>query len=281
MFLVQHRCSKLSARLLEDRKLSLHPGKKADVGCHVSLSLAIEEPSNKTPTWEVNVNVKFFMLDQIRGQYLIIPDAFGQERRFDWTKLAWCFPNLIAHDVLNDPSKGYLVNDFCVFGVEVFVQGNTRRGETLSWVKQSKTLLRNCNGGGQFCWNIDNFSTIDSEYLCSPVFTAGGQQWKLRLYPKGEGRSDGKHLSIFLDLENIPPGKKVFAHYRLRLKDQIGTKHLDDTDEVWFDAFSYGWGFGEFILVSEVQKEANGFLVNDSIIIEAQLNLVSAEENVS
>ncbi|KAJ4827113.1 hypothetical protein Tsubulata_002455 [Turnera subulata] len=205
-------------------KLSLHPGKKADVGGHISLSLAIEEPSNCTHNWEVNVNVKFFVLDQIRGQYLMIPDANGQERRFDRMMLEWSFPNLLSHDTFNNPSKGYLVNDCCVFGVELL--GNTRHGETLSWVKQPGSFVRHWSGGGLFTWKIHNFSTISGDYVCSPVFTVGGQQWKLNLYPKGWQGSCGRHLSLFLYVQNVSTGRNLSVHYKLRLKDQIGNSHV-------------------------------------------------------
>ncbi|KAJ4827111.1 hypothetical protein Tsubulata_002451, partial [Turnera subulata] len=87
--------------------------------------------------------------------------------------LEWCFPNLISHDTLNDPSKGYLVNDCCVFGVELFVLGNPRQGETLSWVKQPKN--------GRYSWKIDKYSSLKDEFLRSPVFTVEGQKWYLRI----------------------------------------------------------------------------------------------------
>ncbi|KAJ4840907.1 hypothetical protein Tsubulata_001100 [Turnera subulata] len=257
-------------------KLSIHPGRKADVGGHVSLSLAIEEPSNSTPSWEINVNVKFFVLDQIRGQYLIIPDAFGEERRFDWMKLEWCFPNLISHDTMNDPSKGYLVNDCCVFGVEVFVLGNTREGETFTLFKQPKN--------GLYAWRIDKYSTLGSDCLYSPVFSAEGQQWKLMLYPKGNQNSDGKHLSIFLEWVNIPPERKGFAHCILRLKNQINNHHHEHTvvaEKGWWEKPNHNkWGYPDFMLLNCI-KEGTGYVVNDGIIIEAELTLMSVVKGAS
>ncbi|KAJ4831026.1 hypothetical protein Tsubulata_045899 [Turnera subulata] len=255
-------------------KLSLHPGKKADVGGHISLSLAIEQPSASTPSWEVNVNVKFFVLDQIRGQYLMIPDAYGQERRFDWLKLEWCFPNLMSHDTFNDPSKGYLVNDCCVFGVELL--GNTRQVETFSRVKQSGNLIRNWSGGGLFSWKIDNFSTINTYSLDSPVFTVGGKQWKLRFFPKGEGRSDGKHLSITFLLVNGTPVGDISAHYWLRLKDQISDNHIAyQVDAVFGKSKKYGSAHPNYMLFDDLKAAGSGYIVNDSIVIEAELSQIS------
>ncbi|KAJ4831028.1 hypothetical protein Tsubulata_045902 [Turnera subulata] len=202
-------------------KLSVHPGKKADIGGHISRSLAIKQPTGNTSSWGVNVNVKFFVLDQIRGQYLMIPGANGQERRFDWMKPEWRLPYVVSHDTFYDPSKGYLVNDCCVFGVEVL--GNTRRDETLSWVvKQPGSFLRTWKGGGLFSWKIYNFSTINEDHLCSPVFKVGGHQWyrkRIRIsfniyYMHGKvnifdvnGLVE-EHMAIYLDVE-IPAGKKI------------------------------------------------------------------------
>ncbi|KAJ4840908.1 hypothetical protein Tsubulata_001101 [Turnera subulata] len=169
--------------------------------------MAIEEPSykksNSTPSWEVNVNVKFFVLDQIPGQYLIIPDAIGEEKRFDWMKIEWCFPNLLSHDTLNDPSKGYLVNDCCVFGVGVSVLGNTRHGEAFT---------------------LDNNGS-----------------W----------------------------------HFTLReIKIQMGNISLSFFEWVqakrWFAKLSGSWGYICFVPL-DLMKEGSGYVVNDSIIIEAEL----------
>ncbi|KAJ4841011.1 hypothetical protein Tsubulata_034615, partial [Turnera subulata] len=199
-------------------KMSLR-SKNGDVGRHISFSLAIEKPTRNILRWEVNVNVKFFVLDQLRGRYLIISDTIGEEIRFDWMKLEWLFPNLISHDTLNDPSKGYLVNDCCLFGVELFVLGNPCQGETVSWIKQPKN--------GRYTWKIDNYSSLNNEFLYSPVFTVDGQKWKLMLYPKGSSLSDGKHLCIFICREKNSPERNVFAHYKLRMKDQITGNHYE------------------------------------------------------
>ncbi|KAJ4832342.1 hypothetical protein Tsubulata_002127 [Turnera subulata] len=149
-------------------KLSLHPGKKADVGGHISLSLAIEEPSNGTPGWEVN-------------------------RRFDWMKLEWRFPNLISHNTLKDPSKGYLVNDCCVFGVE----GN---------------LLKE---------------------------------------------------RPFHGLKNLE-------------MDQSSTKHYEITGKGWFEESKKNYqGWANFMRLDLIKQKESGYVVNDSIIIEAELIHIS------
>jgi hypothetical protein len=55
---------------------------------------------------------------------------------------------------------------------------------------------------------------------------------KLRLNPKGFGTGTGTCLSLFLffgDSEALPPNKKLFAKYKLRVRDQIHGNHHEET----------------------------------------------------
>ena len=60
------------------RRLSLYPnGNKKNNGIgFISLYLQIEETENFPRTWEVNVNFRFFVLDQLRDKYLTIEGIF-------------------------------------------------------------------------------------------------------------------------------------------------------------------------------------------------------------
>lgn len=56
------------------RSLSLYPNGnlKSNGSGFISLYLQIEGTENLTPSWEVNVNFRFFVHDQIRDKYLAI-----------------------------------------------------------------------------------------------------------------------------------------------------------------------------------------------------------------
>ncbi|KAJ4827112.1 hypothetical protein Tsubulata_002454 [Turnera subulata] len=81
-------------------------------------------------------------------------------------------------------------------------------------------------------------------------------------------------------MENKSP-EKVFAHFMLRLRDQFDNNHYEITGEHWFQVSSNDWGFPDFIPVSDLIEEDNGYLVDGSIIIEAELILVSTTRDVS
>ncbi|KAE8056851.1 hypothetical protein FH972_013587 [Carpinus fangiana] len=105
-------------------RLVLYPnGRKNSNGKgHISLYLEIADTKDFPHGWEVNVNIiRFFVFDQIRDKYLIIQDANGRVKHFHNLKTEWGFAQLLSHDSLNDSSNGYLFDDTCVFGVEVFV----------------------------------------------------------------------------------------------------------------------------------------------------------------
>ncbi|XP_012833004.1 PREDICTED: ubiquitin carboxyl-terminal hydrolase 12-like [Erythranthe guttata] len=129
---------------------------------YVSVNLAMADTSSDLPAnWEVNVVFSFFLYNQISGNYLSSPD----------------------------PSNGYLVNDNCVFGAEVFVVKKDAIIECVS--------LNNINIHYKHDLKISDFSKLN-ERLFSEQFIAGGQKWKIILDPKGSGMGTGSHVSIFL-----------------------------------------------------------------------------------
>jgi hypothetical protein len=96
-------------------------------------------------------------------------DANGRVRRFHKLKTEWGFAQLLSHDTLNDSSNGYLLDDTCVFGVEVFVIKGTGRGETLSMINQPQP--------NYFTWRIDNYTTLKDKVYYSEQFTVEGRRW--------------------------------------------------------------------------------------------------------
>jgi hypothetical protein len=100
-------------------------------------------------------------------------DANGRVRRFHKLMTEWGFARLLSHDTLNESSNGYLVDDTCVFGVEVFVIKGTCRGESLSMVNQPQP--------NYFTWRIDNYMALKDEVYFSEQFTVEGRRWYARL----------------------------------------------------------------------------------------------------
>ncbi|CAK7355114.1 unnamed protein product [Dovyalis caffra] len=207
-------------------RLILYPNgdpKRNDNG-HLSLYLAISDTNDHLPLgWEINALFKFFVFDQLQDKYLTIED--GIVRRYHAFKTEWGCNQLLPHSIFNDASNGFLLEDSCVFGVEVFVIRSEHKGEHLSMIKDPI--------GGSFSWKVERLSDLadDQCHCCSDVFSVGRQEWKLSLnQPAGYSTQKGKSLSLFLhliDSSKLPAGWKMFVEYTMHVKDQFGSYHHD------------------------------------------------------
>ncbi|XP_062164157.1 BTB/POZ and MATH domain-containing protein 5-like isoform X1 [Alnus glutinosa] len=259
-------------------RLVLYPnGKKnSDGNGHISLYLAIAHTNDLPLGWEVNVNIRFFVFDQIRDKYLTIQDANGRVRRFHNLKTEWGFAQLLSHDTLNDPSNGYLLDDTCVFGVEVFVIKATGKGETLSMINQPQH--------NYFTWRIDNYSNLKGEAYFSEHFTVEGRRWELKLKPGGSETGADTCLSLYLclgDSEILPPNRKLYAKYKLRIRDQVHGNHLEKTVENWFSDPNEGYGFHNFLSKRDLQDTSKGYLVGEGVLIECKIDVISVVNDFS
>ncbi|XP_037493686.1 uncharacterized protein LOC119370159 [Jatropha curcas] len=127
-------------------------------------------------------------------------------------KTEWGFDQFVLHDAFNDSSNGYLIDDRCVFGAEVFVVECTGKGERMSIVKE---LSNNA-----FTWKVQSWQS--KENLKSQVLDISGLKC-LSLYPNGNATEKGKSFSMYLVLEDSET--KLNAEYILRVRDQLSEKH--------------------------------------------------------
>ena len=103
-------------------------------------------------------------------------EAKGAFKLFDNLRTEHGCSQLISLDELNDPCNGYLVNDCCVFGVEVFViQPSFGNEETLNMVKEPN--------GRTYTWSIKNFSKLNDNLQYSNEFIVGGRKWYVHITP--------------------------------------------------------------------------------------------------
>uniref|UniRef100_A0A5B7C3A3 MATH domain-containing protein n=1 Tax=Davidia involucrata TaxID=16924 RepID=A0A5B7C3A3_DAVIN len=205
-------------------KLRFYPNgnKKRNVNGHISLYLVISDTKNLPHGWEVNIQFKLFVFDHIRDKHLTVQDGEGRIRRFHGMKTEWGFDQLLSLDTFKDASNGYLLEDSCVFGAEVFVIKYGGKGECLSMIKEPN--------GNIYTWKVDNFSAISKDCLLSEKFRIRERNWMLFLYPKGNGKDEGRSLALYLsvaDYATLPLNWKLYAKYKLRIKDQVNSKHLE------------------------------------------------------
>ncbi|CAK7355964.1 unnamed protein product [Dovyalis caffra] len=260
-------------------KLCLHPkgNKKSNGDGHISLYLAFSK-SNAIPLgWEVNVNFKLFVYNQIHDKYLTIQDADGRVRRFHGMKTELGFDQLIPLTVFNDESKGYLIDDCCIFGAEIFVIKHTGKGGCLSL--KEVPVRKNT-----FSYSFQNFSALDQQFYKSQVFTIGGHKWALLVHPKGNLTEKCKSLSIYLaleDCESIPCGRTIYAEFMLRVKDRLFGNHLEKEANCHFSNSIKDWGHLNFMSLDEVHNLAKGFLVNDTLCVEVQIRVITEVKEFS
>ncbi|KAL7187942.1 hypothetical protein ACSBR1_037893 [Camellia fascicularis] len=256
-------------------KLSFYPNgdKKRKGEGHISLYLVIAETSDLPLGWEVNVNFKLFVYDQIQDKYMTIQDANGKVRRFHGMKTEWGFAQLLPLSTFNDADNGYLICDACIFGAEVFVINYTGRGQSINILKEFDRT---------YTWKIDNFSSLDGEIHNSDVFTLGNRNWRLYLYPKGHSTAKDTCLSLFLglhDLKTFPSERKTYAKYKMRIRSQYHCEHKETEGSKCFTSGSTSWGRPSFLSLTDLHDASKGFLVNDTLIVEAKVSIISTVKN--
>ncbi|KAG7990168.1 hypothetical protein I3843_02G011900 [Carya illinoinensis] len=257
-------------------KLVLQTNGKKNSKSYISLYLAIENQNTLSLGWEANVNFRFFVFDQIRNKYLCIQD--GSIRRFYNLKLEWGFAQLLSHDTLNDPLNGYIIDNSCILGAEVFVIKGIGKGVRLSMIDQPQI--------NYFTWRVDKFGSLKGNYYFSDVFLVRARKWKLLLYPRGlldTVTSDYGFLSLYLtpdDSENVTPNRKLYAKYKLRIRDQVNSNHLEETCENWFIS-TVGFGSATFSSLKYLKDPSNGYLVDDALFVECKIDVISAVKDFS
>ncbi|KAM7273129.1 hypothetical protein ACFE04_027793 [Oxalis oulophora] len=245
-------------------KLSLYPFGNENGNGYVSLYLSMVETNSLPINWEINVEFRFFVFDQIRDKFLTVQYGDGV-RRFHKMKTKWGMDQLISLDVFNESSNGYLFDDRCIFGVEIFIIKGNSKGEIYS--------MQELTPASTYKLRVENFSWW-KRYLESEIFTIGSYNWKLMVYPMGDGRSKGS-LSLFLKPENFPFKSKVYAEYNLRMIDQKNGKHHEKSGQSLFDNINSGWGFTNFCSLSDIKNESNGYLVNNTLLFEVEFIFIS------
>ncbi|KAK0608418.1 hypothetical protein LWI29_030382 [Acer saccharum] len=258
-------------------KLVLYPNgnKGKNVKDHISLYLTLANTSSLPLGWEVYAVLRLFLLDQSKDNYLTIQDAIGKESHFHELKLESGFDHFVPLKAFNDASNGYLVEDKCVFGTEVFVTKERSRvkAECLSMIKDTSSV--------KYVWKIENYSKLNAAYYDSEVFSAGGHKWKIQLFPKGLRSLNGSHLSLYLYLQHFTPDSKVYADFTLRIVDQLQAKHIASKADYCFIAEKYYCGWPKFVTPSYLNDPGNGCLVKDICLVEAEVNVWGCQSSTT
>ncbi|XP_027769587.1 uncharacterized protein LOC107022136 [Solanum pennellii] len=147
--------------------------------------------------WEVHVGFRLFLLDHNNDNYLVF-QAF------------------------NNPENGYVADDTCVLGEEVYVRHEKFQGrqDCLPVVKDPISY--------KYTWKINKFSALTADCLDSNTFMVAEHKWKIQVYPKGKGSGTGNHLSIYLALAeptSLSQGSQIYADFTMRILDRVNAQH--------------------------------------------------------
>ncbi|KAL7206347.1 hypothetical protein ACSBR2_019122 [Camellia fascicularis] len=269
-------------------KLSLYPkgNMKRDVNGHISLYLAIADTKTLPLGWEVNVKFKLFVFDHIRDKYLAIQDFEGKIKRFHRMKTEWGFDKLLSLDSFTDASNGYLLDDCCMFGAEVFVINYYGKGESVSMLKDAVNngyiwkISKFSAMDEEFLitWKINNFSANEKETLYSEKVVLGENLWGFWFFPKR------KMLSLYLLVsgwETLPSARRLSAEFKLRIRDQLNGNHFESqvltTSYSSSDTFE---GRYEFLAQNDLNDASKGFILNDAVCMEPWRNEVAIKSNL-
>ncbi|CAI8586565.1 unnamed protein product [Vicia faba] len=124
----------------------------------------------------------------------------------------------------------------------------------------------------RFAWKIDNFSRMNTKKLYSDVFVVGSFKWRVLIFPKG---NNVDYLSMYLDVADstsLPYGWSRYAQFSLTVANQIHTKYSVRKDtQHQFNARESDWGFTSFMPLGELYDPSRGYLMNDTLLIEAEV----------
>ncbi|KAI8556259.1 hypothetical protein RHMOL_Rhmol05G0239000 [Rhododendron molle] len=128
-------------------------------------------------------------------------------------------------------------------------------------------------------WKIEEFSKLKAKRLYSKIFYCGGYEWRL-VCPKG---INTQHLSVYLEVPDqakLPHGWRRYARFSISVVNQI---HNADTKgkhtEHKFNAGESNWGFTSFMPLIELNDPVRGFLVNDTVVLEAVVTIPNSHDS--
>ncbi|XP_068340698.1 ubiquitin C-terminal hydrolase 12-like isoform X1 [Pyrus communis] len=126
----------------------------------------------------------------------------------------------------------------------------------------------------KFTWTIENFTRLNTKKHYSDMFVVGGYKWRIRIFPKG---NKVDYLSMYLDVADsgtLPYGWSRYAHFSLAVVNQIHSKYSIRKDtQHQFNARESNWGFTSFMLLGDLYDQHRGYLVNDTVVVEAEISV--------
>ncbi|CAN7107268.1 unnamed protein product [Brassica rapa subsp. narinosa] len=124
----------------------------------------------------------------------------------------------------------------------------------------------------KYTWTIPGFTRLNTRKHYSEVFVVGGYKWRVLIFPKG---NNVDNLSMYLDVAdaaNLPYGWSRFSQFGLAIVNQINSSYsIRKESQHQFNSRESDWGFTSFMPLSELYDPTRGYLLNDTVVIEAEV----------
>ncbi|KAF3547563.1 hypothetical protein DY000_02002920, partial [Brassica cretica] len=159
-----------------------------------------------------------------------------------------------------------LQNDVGILS-DVTVPKPFEKSELLSFSKRSD----------RFTWTIRGFSTL-TQYTYSDVISFAGRKWQLGINPSGSGSGSGKAVSLFFHLlanQRTGAYEAVYVLAKFQVLNQLKLGNIQMELENWYGITSFGWGFSEFVSFDDLRDSSKGFLVDDALMVQVELEAIS------
>ncbi|CAF2099830.1 uncharacterized protein LOC103869330 [Brassica rapa] len=248
-------------------------GNKNDKGSgYLSLYAAIDN-STLAPHEEVYVDLRFYVFNKKEKKYFTIQDT--DVWRYNNFKTMWGFSQVLPGYTFKSPYNGYLYDgDHCEFGVDVTTPTVFQTSELFTVANNFKTPT--------FTWRLLKFSTLLEDTYLSDTFSIGGRRWNIQVNPSGRDKGKGKALSMYLIVnhnEELRPFERIYVRAKLRVLNKFKFRNVERQIDNWFSRWetgrAYGWGSSEFVPLSNLKDSSKGFLVDDKLTVQVEIEAVS------
>uniref|UniRef100_A0A8R7P421 MATH domain-containing protein n=2 Tax=Triticum urartu TaxID=4572 RepID=A0A8R7P421_TRIUA len=186
-------------------------------------------------------------------------------------------------------SSAFLVDDSCVFGVDI-LKIDVSSPEKKSVVVQKKaTTVENLfvqKKGfikGTYTWTMNNFLELESQqFVRSPTFEVGGHRWHIGMYPHGDKRSTD-YLSMALCLDSSDElfieSRKV-VQITLSILDQKSGKYFTRTTGSALPRnCQEGWAWYNFLPLKKLKDMSRGYLIESKCVLKADLTIFGSSND--
>ncbi|BFG21491.1 hypothetical protein CerSpe_077650 [Prunus speciosa] len=215
---------------------------------------------------EVYASFRLSVFDHNQKNYFTVEDKAGALSRFEsGTEVG--FAKFLSLRTFQRHSEGFISNDCCTFGAEVFVFTNQRTPHRESLSLETPAMRT-------FPRDLGNFSKqFDKGYAFPELITAGGRKWLLGVHPKGYGEERNKSLSLYLqsadDLDTLP---SVYAEFKLRVIDRnLQRPNTERRGNHWFSSSDRIYSWPDFMPLGTLER----FLKGDTLSVEVEMLVVS------